>query len=73
MADLAAALEAARQLSYATFTLAGRRDVTKEIAMIKLSGYRRAQQAASKRACSCDSLGFLADHWTSRWYATRAP
>jgi alkylation response protein AidB-like acyl-CoA dehydrogenase len=69
LADLAAALEAARQLNYATFTRwrAGE-DVTKEIAMIKLFGYREAQRAIETCLQLHGGLGFLADHWTSRWY-----
>jgi acyl-CoA dehydrogenase len=69
LADLAAALEAARQLNYATFTRwrAGE-DVTKEIAMIKLFGYRQAQQAIETCLQLHGGLGFLADYWTSRWY-----
>jgi len=69
LADLAAALEAARQLNYSTFTRwqAGE-DVTKEIAMIKLFGYRQAQRAIECCLQLHGGLGFLADHWTSRWY-----
>ncbi|MGH9385390.1 MAG: acyl-CoA dehydrogenase family protein [Vicinamibacterales bacterium] len=69
LADHAAALEAARQLNYATFVrwLAGE-DVTKEIAMIKLFGYRQAQLAIETCLQMHGGLGFLADHWTSRWY-----
>jgi len=69
LADHAAALEAARQLNYATLTRwdAGE-DVTKEIAMIKLFGYRQAQRAIETCLQLHGGLGFLADHWTSRWY-----
>jgi acyl-CoA dehydrogenase len=69
MADLAAALEAARSLNYVTFTRweAGE-DVTREIAMIKLFGYRQAQRAIETCLQLHGGLGFLADHWTSRWY-----
>jgi acyl-CoA dehydrogenase len=69
LADLAAALEAARQLNYATFIRwrAGE-DVAKEIAMIKLFGYREAQRAIETCLQLHGGLGFLADHWTSRWY-----
>jgi alkylation response protein AidB-like acyl-CoA dehydrogenase len=69
LADRAAALEAARQLNYATFMRwqAGE-DVTKEIAMIKLFGYREAQRAIECCLQLHGGLGFLADHWTSRWY-----
>jgi alkylation response protein AidB-like acyl-CoA dehydrogenase len=69
LADHAAALEAARYLNYATFTRwqAGE-DVTKEIAMIKLFGYRQAQCVIETCLQLHGGLGFLADHWTSRWY-----
>jgi acyl-CoA dehydrogenase len=69
LADHAAALEAARHLNYATFTSwqAGE-DVTKEIAMIKLFGYREAQRTIETCLQLHGGLGFLADHWTSRWY-----
>lgn len=69
LADVAAALEAARQLNYATFARwqAGQ-DVTKEIAMIKLFGYRQAQRAIECCLQLHGGAGFLADHWTSRWY-----
>jgi citronellyl-CoA dehydrogenase len=69
LADCAAALEAARQLNYATFTRwqAGD-DVTREIAMIKLFGYREAQRTIETCLQLHGGLGYLADHWTSRWY-----
>ena len=69
LADHAAALEAARHLNYATFTSwqAGE-DVTKEIAMIKLFGYREAQRTIETCLQLHGGLGFLAGHWTSRWY-----
>jgi acyl-CoA dehydrogenase len=69
MADRAAALEAARQLNYGTFTRwSAGEDVTKEIAMIKLFGYRQAQRTIETCLQLHGGLGFLADHWTSRWY-----
>lgn len=69
LAEHAAALEAARQLNYSTFTRwnAGE-DVTKEIAMIKLFGYRQAQRTIETCLQLHGGLGYLADHWTSRWY-----
>jgi acyl-CoA dehydrogenase len=69
LADHHAALEAARQLNYATFVRwqAGE-NVTKEIAMIKLFGYRQSQLAIETCLQMHGGLGFLASHWTSRWY-----
>jgi acyl-CoA dehydrogenase len=69
LADLAAHVEAARQLNYATFARwqAGAR-VTKEIAMIKLFSYRVAQQVIETCLQLHGGLGYTADHWTSRWY-----
>jgi citronellyl-CoA dehydrogenase len=69
MADVATELEAARQLNYATFTAwqAGTR-VTKPIAMIKLFSYAAAQRAIATCLQLHGGLGYLADHWTSRWY-----
>lgn len=69
MADRAAALEAARQLNYATYARwSAGENVSKEIAMIKLFGYRQAQHAIETCLQLHGGLGFLADHWTSRWY-----
>src|SRR5204863_4533020 len=59
LADLAAGLEAARSLNYVTFTRweAGE-DVTREIAMIKLFGYRQAQCAIETCLQLHGGLGF---------------
>jgi citronellyl-CoA dehydrogenase len=69
LADLAAALAAARQLNYATFSrwLAGE-DVTREIAMIKLFSYQQAQRTIECCLQLHGGQGFMANHWTSRWY-----
>jgi alkylation response protein AidB-like acyl-CoA dehydrogenase len=69
LADHAASLEAARQLNYATFSRwqAGQ-DVSREIAMIKLFGYRQAQRTIETCLQLHGGLGYLASHWTSRWY-----
>jgi acyl-CoA dehydrogenase len=69
MADLATTVEAARQLNYATFERwrTGQR-VTKEIAMIKLFSYRAAQHAVETCLQLHGGLGYMADHWTSRWF-----
>lgn len=69
MAELATHLEAARQLNYATFDrwTAGQ-TVTREIAMIKLFSYREVQRAIAVCLQLHGGLGYMADHWTSRWY-----
>jgi len=36
--------------------------------MIKLFGYRQAQRTIETCLQLHGGLGFLADHWTSRWY-----
>jgi citronellyl-CoA dehydrogenase len=68
-AEMAASLEAARQLNYATFVrwLDGE-DVTKEICMIKLFSYEAAQRAVERCLQIHGGLGYLADHWISRFY-----
>jgi alkylation response protein AidB-like acyl-CoA dehydrogenase len=69
MADLATTLEAARQLNYAAFTRwADGKDATKEIAMVKLFTYREVQRAIEACLQLHGGLGYLDDHWTSRWY-----
>ena len=69
MADLATELEASRQLNYATFVRwSAGEAVTKEIAMIKLFSYRAAQRVIESCLQMHGGLGYMADHWTSRWY-----
>lgn len=69
MADLATALEAARHLNYAAFARwADGKDATKEIAMVKLFTYREVQRAIEVCLQLHGGLGYLDDHWTSRWY-----
>jgi acyl-CoA dehydrogenase len=69
MADRATALEAARQLTYAAFARwADGKDATKEIAMVKLFTYREVQRAIEVCLQLHGGLGYLDDHWTSRWY-----
>lgn len=68
-AELACALEAARQLNYATF----RRwveggSVTREIAMIKLFSYGAAADAIDACVQIHGGAGYLASHWASRSY-----
>jgi acyl-CoA dehydrogenase len=69
MADLATALEAARHLNYAAFSRwAEGKDATKEIAMVKLFTYREVQRVIEACLQLHGGLGYLDDHWTSRWY-----
>jgi alkylation response protein AidB-like acyl-CoA dehydrogenase len=69
MADLATSLEAARYLAYAAFEKwSAGRDATKEIAMVKLFSYRQAQRTIEACLQLHGGIGYLADHWTSRWY-----
>jgi acyl-CoA dehydrogenase len=69
MADLATTIEAARQLNYAAFARwATGKDATREIAMVKLFTYREVQRAIEVCLQLHGGLGYLADHWTSRWY-----
>ena len=67
--DLATSLEAARQLNYAALSrwTAGE-DATRQIAMVKLFSYRQAQRAIEVCLQLHGGLGYMADHWTSRWY-----
>jgi acyl-CoA dehydrogenase len=69
MADLATELEAARQLNYATFAQwqAGGK-VIKPVAMIKLFSYSAVQRAIATCLQLHGGLGYMDDHWTSRWY-----
>lgn len=69
IAETATALEAARQLNYATLArwIDGR-DVSKEIAMIKVFSYQAAQQAIDRCMHLHGGAGYLADHWTSRFH-----
>jgi citronellyl-CoA dehydrogenase len=68
-AEMATALEAARQLNYATFRrwLDGR-DVTKEICMIKLFSYDAAQRTIERCLQIHGGRGYLASEWISRYY-----
>ena len=69
MADLATSLEAARHLAYAAFAKwSAGHDATKEIAMVKLFSYRQAQRTIEACLQLHGGIGYLADHWTSRWY-----
>jgi alkylation response protein AidB-like acyl-CoA dehydrogenase len=68
-AEMATALEAARQLNYATFRrwLDGQ-DVTKEVCMIKLFSYDVVQRAIERCLQIHGGRGYLADEWISRFY-----
>ena len=68
-ADMAAWLEAARQLNYAAFARwTGGKDATKEICMVKLFSYRTAQQVIERCLQMHGGAGYLDDHWISRFY-----
>lgn len=68
-AEMATLLEAARSLNYRTFTqwVAGE-SVTREICMIKLFSYQAAQQVITHCLQVHGGLGYMADHWSSRFY-----
>ncbi|HJR59888.1 MAG TPA: acyl-CoA dehydrogenase family protein [Vicinamibacterales bacterium] len=69
VADAAIALEAARQLNYATFakwTAGG--EVAKEIAMIKVFSYEAAQRVIDRCLQLHGGAGYMAEHWASRYY-----
>ncbi len=69
IAEAAISLEAARQLNYATFAqwVAGK-EVSKEIAMIKVFSYEASQRVIERCLQLHGGAGFLDDHWTSRFY-----
>jgi acyl-CoA dehydrogenase len=68
-AEMATLLEAARSLNYRTFTRwAAGESVTREICMIKLFSYQVAQQVITHCLQVHGGLGFMADHWSSRFY-----
>jgi len=69
LADAAISLEAARQLNYATFARwAQGEPVGREIAMIKVFSYQTAQQVIDRCLQLHGGAGYMADHWTSRFY-----
>lgn len=69
LADCATALAAARQLNYSAYRqwVGGNRAV-RDIAMVKLFSYREAQRAIEVCLQLHGGLGYMGDHWTSRWY-----
>ena len=68
-AEMATLLEAARSLNYRTFTrwVAGE-PVTREICMIKLFSYEAAQRVITHCLQVHGGLGYMEDHWSSRFY-----
>jgi alkylation response protein AidB-like acyl-CoA dehydrogenase len=69
IAEAAISIEAARQLNYATFAQwADGRDVSKEIAMIKVFSYETAQKVIERCVQLHGGAGYLADHWITRFY-----
>jgi acyl-CoA dehydrogenase len=69
LADAATALEAARQLNYATFAKwSAGADVMREIAMVKLFSFRQAQLAIETCLQLHGGFGYRDDAWISRWY-----
>jgi alkylation response protein AidB-like acyl-CoA dehydrogenase len=68
-AEMATQLEAARSLNYATFCRwAQGGSVTREICMIKLFSYQVAQQVITQCLQIHGGLGYMDEHWTSRFY-----
>lgn len=69
LADCATALAAARQLNYAAYQQwAAGKPAMRDIAMVKLFSYREAQRAIELCLQLHGGLGYMNDHWTSRWY-----
>src|ERR1700733_7541499 len=68
-ADMATQLEAARSLNYLTFShwIAGE-SVARQICMIKLFSYPAAQQVITQCLQIHGGLGYMDNHWTSRFY-----
>jgi acyl-CoA dehydrogenase len=68
-AEMATHLEAARSLNYQTLSrwIQGE-GVTREICMIKLFSYQVAQRVITQCLQIHGGLGYMDDHWTSRFY-----
>lgn len=68
-AEMATQLEAARALNYCTFSrwIMGE-SVTRQICMMKLFSYQVAQQVITQCLQIHGGLGYMDDHWTSRFY-----
>lgn len=68
-AEMATALEAARQLNYATFALwVEGAEVTPQICMIKLFSYQTAQSVVERCLQVHGGAGYLDECWISRFY-----
>lgn len=68
-AEMATQLEAALSLNYATLSRWTKGEsVTREICMIKLFSYQVAQQVITQCLQIHGGLGYMDDHWTSRFY-----
>lgn len=68
-AEMATQLEAARSLNYATLARFMQGEaVAREICMIKLFSYQVSQQAITQCLQIHGGLGYMDDHWTSRFY-----
>jgi citronellyl-CoA dehydrogenase len=68
-AEMATQLEAACSLNYRTFSrwIMGE-SVTRQICMMKLFSYQVAQQVITQCLQIHGGLGYMDDHWTSRFY-----
>jgi acyl-CoA dehydrogenase len=68
-AEMATQLEAARALNYCTFSrwIMGE-SVSRQICMMKLFSYQVAQQVITQCLQIHGGLGYMDDHWTSRFY-----
>jgi acyl-CoA dehydrogenase len=68
-AEMATQVEAARALNYRTFSrwITGE-SVTRQICMMKLFSYQVAQQVITQCLQIHGGLGYMDDHWTSRFY-----
>jgi alkylation response protein AidB-like acyl-CoA dehydrogenase len=66
---MATQLEAACSLNYRTFSrwIVGE-SVTRQICMMKLFSYQVAQQVITQCLQIHGGLGYMDDHWTSRFY-----
>jgi acyl-CoA dehydrogenase len=68
-AEMATELAAARSLNYQTFSRWTLGEcVTREICMIKLFSYQAAQRVITQCLQMHGGLGYMDDHWTSRFY-----
>ena len=69
IADMRTRLEAAAQLNYSVFHRWLRdENVTRDICMIKLFSYQTAQAVVGNCLQLHGGLGYMRDHWCSRFY-----